>query len=337
MNRREKILASVVGGIAGVFVLGFGVRAVLIKPLKEIDKRIAVARERIGKIQNERRAYFAAEDRLKAATLRAFADTEDQASAKSGELLTKHILKSGLHEDEFTRLPLGPRKLRGAQEIGWSVQGEGPLADVVDLLFVLQESPQLHRLDGITVTEGELPGMVKVRFRYLTLVMDPAPDVQRKELAARFALDSAERHIFDGIVTRDILRPYVKPPPPPPPPAVPGLPPGTAPPKPGSPPGPETFRIVSLSEWMGQPEVHVRDLTAQKTLRYKPGEPFAGGTLVCVDYRPLPMPGNAFLRSDSRVIVRIGNEYWAIERGKTFAEKHRLAAEQLPADLAKLK
>lgn len=336
MNKREKIMAAVVGGIAAVFLVGFGVRAVLVKPLKQIDKRIAASRERIAKIQTERRAYFAAEDQMKASTLRTFADTVDQASAQSGELLTRHILRSGLHEDEFTRLPIGPRKLRGAQEIGWSVQGEGPLADVVDLLFVLQESPQLHRLDGVTVTDGEFPGLVKVRFRYLTLVIDPAPDVQRKELAAKYTLDSPQRHIFDGIVTRDILRPYIKRSPPPPP-VAPGSPPGSAPPKPGSPAGPETFRVVSLSEWMGQPEVHVRDLTAQRTARYKPGDAFAGGTLVCVDYRPLPMPGNSLLRSDSRVIVRIGTEYWAIERGKTLADKHKLAPEQLPAELAQAK
>jgi hypothetical protein len=336
MNRREKILASAVGGLIAVFALGFAVRGFVIKPLKEIDKRIAGSRERLGKIQAERRAYFTAEDRLKDATLRAFADSVDQASAKSGELLTRHILQSGLQEDEFTRLPLGPRKLRGAQEIGWSVQGEGPLPDVVDLLFVLQESPHLHRLDGVMVSQGELPGVVKVRFRYLTLVMDPAPDVQRKELANRYTLESPERHIFNGIVGRDLLRPYLKREPPPPPPGTPGTTPGTTTP-PGAAPGPETFRIVSLSEWMGQPEVHVRDLTAQKTVRFKPGEPFAGGTLVCVDYRPLPMPGNSFLRSDSRVIVRIGTEYWAIERGRTLAEKRKLTPEELPAEVAKAK
>ena len=335
MNTREKILAGIVGGIAALLLAAFGVRALLIKPLKQIDQRIATARERIAKIQAERRACFAAEDRMKTATLRTFADTVDQASAQSGELLTRHILKSGLHEDEFTRLPLGPRKLRGAQEIGWGVQGEGPLADVVDLLFMLQESPQLHRLDGVAVTDGEFPGLVKVRFRYLTLVMDPAPEVQRKELATKYALDSPQRHIFDGIVTRDILRPYIKRSPPPP--GTPGSSPGSTPAKPGSPPGPETFRIVSLSEWMGQPEVHVRDMTAQRTVRYKPGDAFAGGTLVCVDYRPFPLPGNSFLRSDSRVIVRIGAEYWAIERGKTLADKHKLTSEQLPAELAKAK
>ena len=30
-------------------------------------------------------------------------------------------------------------------------------------------------------------------------------------------------------------------------------------------PGPETCRIVALSEWKGQPEIHVRDLTQQTT------------------------------------------------------------------------
>ena len=333
MNKREKILAGIVGGLFGLFVIAFGIRAVFIKPLREIDKRIAGSRERIAKIQAERRSYFAAEDRINAVALRTFADSTDQASAKSGESLTRQILKSGLDEDEFTRLPLGPRKLRGAQEIGWMVQGEGPLADAIDLLFLLQASPELHRLDGVTLSPGEGPGLVKVRLRYLTLVIDGATDVKRKELAAKYTLESAERHIFDGIINRDLLRPYIKRQPPTPAP-------GTIPAKPGSTPtapGPESFRIVSLSEWNGQPEVHVRDATAQKTVRFKPGEAFAGGMLVCIDYRPLPMPGNSYLRSDSRVIVRINNEYWAIERGRTLAEKYKLGPTQLPAELAKAK
>ncbi len=339
MNRREKILASCIGGLVGVFVLGFGLRAIIIKPLQEIDKRSDTLRSKIDKVKGDRRSYFDAEDRMKAFTLRSFADTVDQASAKSGEMLTKLILKSGLPEDEFTRLPVGPRKLRGAQEIGWNVQGDGGLADVIDLIFSLQSAPYLQRIEGLTVSNGDVPGLVRVRFRYLTLVMDPAPEVQRKDLAAKYTLESPERHILDGIVSRDVLRPYIKRPPPPPPPAVPGTAPGSgiASGKPGVPPGPESFRVVSLSEWMGQPEIHVRDLTYQKTQRYKPGDQLAGGTIVCVDYRPLPMPGNELLRSDSRVIVKVGADYFAIERGKTLADKRRLTLSQLPSELAKAK
>src|SRR2546426_11991892 len=275
MKRREKILALAVGALIGLVLVGAGLRTLMTRPLREADRRIAVLREKLQRIRADRHAYFDAEDRLRTFALRTFADTVDQASALSGEMLTRQILKSGLQESEFTRLPVGPRKLRGANEIGWSVQGDGPLADVLDLLFLLEESPHQHRVDNLTLSAADVPGVVKVRFRYLTLVCDPSPEVDRKELRPKFSLESSERQFYNGIVTRDILRPYLKRPPPPPPAGTPPSP-GTSPQRPGSPPGPESFRIVSLSEWMGQPEIHVRDLTQQRTLRYRPGDTLAG-------------------------------------------------------------
>ena len=331
MNSREKTLVIVVGSLVAVFVFGFGIRSWFVQPLKDLDKRTAVVREKIEKIKTERRNYFAAEDRLKSLTAKTFADTVDEASAKSGEVLTKDILLSGLQESDFTRLPVGPRKIRGANEIGWNVQGDGPLDKVVNLLFTLAESPHVHRLENLTVTAGDAPGLVRVRFRYLTLVMDPAPEVVRTNLVPRVTLDSPDRRLLDEIARRDILRPYIKRPPPPGQPAPPTLA------KPGPPPGPETFRIVSLSEWQGQPEIHVRDLTYQKTLRFRPGDSLAGGTVVMVDYRPMPMPSNAMLQSYSRVIIKIGSDYWAIERGQTLADRRKLATAELPAQLVTTK
>ena len=334
MNRREKSLAVSVLGILALGAVVLGLRSVITKPVKEIEKRTAVLRDKLDKIKAEKRAFFIAEDQMRSFAVRSFADTMDQASAKSGEMLTQQILQSGLKEAEFTRLPVGPRKLRGANEIGWSVQGDGPLSNVVNLIFVLQESPWIHRIENFSVASGDGPGMVKVRFRYLTLVMDPSPEVERKELAPKLNLDSPQRRLFDGLVARDILRPYIKRPPPPPAVSTPagGRPGGS---RPGAPPGPETFRIVSLSEWLGQPEIHVRDLVNQKTIRYKPGDTLAGGTIVMVDYRELQMPGNSFLQSSSRVILTMGSEYWAIERGKTLADKHRMTPAELPAALVK--
>ena len=111
--------------------------------------------------------------------------------------------------------------------------------------------------------------------------------------------------------------------------------PGTAP-SPGTAPGPETFKIVSLSNWGGsEPEVLVFDSTAQKTLRFKPGDTWGGGVIAMVDYRMMPHPTKQ-RNSESRVILRIGAEYWAIELGQTLAEKHKLSAAQLPEQLAKL-
>ena len=132
MNQREKVLASLVLGTAVLFGGGLGIRAFISKPLLEMDKKILAARERLEKINTERRNYFAAEDRLKGHTKLAYADSVDEASALSGEVLTKLILKAGLKEGNFTRLPVGPRKMRGANEIGWNVQGDGPLPSVVN-------------------------------------------------------------------------------------------------------------------------------------------------------------------------------------------------------------
>lgn len=336
MNAREKLLAGLVLGGACLFGGALGLRAFITKPLTDLDKRILAARERLGKIQAERRSFFAAEDRLKVLGKLTFADTVDEASARSGEALTKQILQAGLDEGNFTRLPLGPRKLRGASEIGWNVQGDGSLANVVNLLFILEQSPHLLRLDGLVLSQAEKPGEVRVRFRCLTLVLDPAPDVKREMMLAKADLKSDERRAFDGIVSRDLLRPYIKRPPPPPVKGTPGSSsPSSTPATPPAPPGPETFRIVSLSEWQGQPEIHVRDLTLQKTLRYKPGDALAGGTIALVDYRAMPLPGASGLQSFSRVIVRVKDDFFAIERGQTLADMRKLELAQLPPELAK--
>ena len=222
MNPREKILAIAVGGIVVVFAGGFGLKALWTKPLKEIDKKTAVLREKLDELKAERRTYFEAEDLVKRYTQRMFADEVDQASAKSGELLTRTILQCGLPEMDFTRLPVGPRRIPGANEVGWSVQGEGKLRQVLDLLFLLQETPYLHRIDNIVVSQGESPTDVHVGFRFLTLVLAPTPVVDPIEMKAKYTLESPERLILDGIVKRDLLRPYIKRVPIP----VPGSPPG---------------------------------------------------------------------------------------------------------------
>jgi hypothetical protein len=333
VSPREKRLLLVLGSLAAALVVGLGLRAVFMRPLNELDGQISNLRRDLTKIGAERRAYFAEEDKVKTFTQHTFSDDVDKASAKSGEMLTRLILESGLPETDFTRLPVGPRKLRRASEIGWNVQGEGPLMQVVNLLFLLQESPYLHRLETVTVSPGEGAGRVRVRFRFLTLVMEPAPAIQWREPAPKYTLDSPERRILDMIVSRDILRPYIKR-------QAPSTVPGAGSAQTGVAakplPGPESLRIVSLSEWQGVPEVHVRDLVNQRTLRYQSGDPLAGGVLVMVDYRPRPFPDKPGLRSDSRVILRIGDEYWAIERGRTLADKYKLAPDQWPETLLKL-
>ncbi len=324
MNRREKVLATAVASIVGVFVLGFGIKGFFMKPLQAIDKQTAALREKLSRIETERREFFAAEDALKGITQKTFSTDLNEASARSGEMMTKQLALAGLNEADFTRLPVGPRRMRGASEIGWSIQGKGSLDRILNLVFLLQNSPYLHRMESLTLTAYEKPGEIKVRFLFLTLVIDPAPEVEPVALKPKQTLESPERLVYNGILDRDILRPYLKAPPPPAPANAPGG--GGTPAA-----GPEAMRVVSLSEWEGQPEIHVLDPSGQRTLRFKPGDVFPDqGRIVAVDYRPMPMADGSGRRSDSRVILRVGEEMYAIERGQTLAQKRKLEPGQWP-------
>ena len=91
--------------------------------------------------------------------------------------------------------------------------------------------------------------------------------------------------------------------------------------------------MVSLSEWEGKPEIHVRDMTAQKTLTYKTGDRLGEGVIATVDYRPMPRPDKPGLQSFSRLILKVDSVYWAIEQGATLADKRRLTPQEIPPDL----
>ena len=233
-EKAEKILAGVVAGIFGAILLGFGVRGFYVKPLR-IDKQTAGIRDKIEKINQERRDYFVAEDALKAITQKTFSPDSSEASARSGEMVTRQIAAAGLSEADFTRVPAGSRKLRGASEIGWSIQGKGDLTRIVNLLFLLEKSPQVHRLENVTLTSFKKPGEIRVRFVYTTLVIEPAPEVDPVDLKPKFNLESPEQLTYNSILERDILRPYMKMPPPPVNPVKPGTPGGNG----TLPPGPD--------------------------------------------------------------------------------------------------
>ncbi len=150
-------------------------------------------------------------------------------------------------------------------------------------------------------------------------------------------LAGPDRQLYAAITSRDLFRPYVKRPPEPPPPA-----PAAEKPPENPPPqekhedrGPpeQRFRVVGLPSWHGKQDVAVLDTENHQTATYKPGDALAGGTIVGVDYRPLPLPDKPDKVSSSRVIIKLGPEYWAVELGRTLAEKYRIAPDRLPAEL----
>ncbi len=326
MNRREKLLGTIVAGLLLLGIGIYGIKVLLLSPLSSIKKQTQLLNEKLRQVNDERRAFFSAEDYLKGVVQRSFGRDADVATAQAGKMLTDQILRLGLKETQFSRIPVGPRRMRGAQEVGWSVQGEGPLAKLVDLLFVLEQTPQIHRVDSLVISSSDRPGRIKARFRYLTLVVDAAPGVKPVDAPPKLTLQSPERGYYDAIVQRDLLRPYV-----PGRDATPANISQTA--TTGTPPG--MLKVVSLSEWQGIPQADVCDLTSNKITSYKLGDTFGPGQIVCVDYRTRPLPGKPGLVSYSRLVLRVGASYWAIEFGQTLADKYELTPDQYPPNLPK--
>jgi hypothetical protein len=318
MNRREKTMAAVVGAALLLFGCAYGIQTLFIAPMKELDKEIVSKREALKKLKDERNVYTLSEDYLRGLAPRSFGKDADAATAQAGKMLTEQIVSLGLQESQFSRQPAMPKRFHGAQEIGWSVQGEGPMDKMLDLLFVLEQAPQVHRIENLVLSTGEQPGRLKARFRYLTLVIENPPEGGKADLKPKYALDSPQRRFYDCISQRDLLRAYV--------------------PKPVSETAArassaDNLKVVALSQWRGAAEASICDTAHNAISVYRVGDTLDGALVAMIDYRTLPAPGKSGLLSSSRLILKIGSDYWAVEVGQTLATKYQMSAGQLPAEL----
>ena len=91
--------------------------------------------------------------------------------------------------------------------------------------------------------------------------------------------------------------------------------------------------MVGLPDWDNKHEVLVQDSASQQLRIYKAGDALGGGTVQMIDYRFLPSPANPQILSPSRVILKVGPDFWAIELGQAVTEKRRLKRDQLPPQL----
>lgn len=324
MNKRTRLLAWFAIGVAGLLVAGFVLKAVINRPLRTLDNQILQFRVRLSSLQKERQEFLKADAEVRAGAGRLFGSRAEDIEARLGALLTAQIVRVGLREADFTRIPVGRRRLPGAEELGWTIQGEGALPQLLDLLYLLQSEPRLHRIDGLALSPANEGARTRIRFRYVTLALTPAPDVKPPAGQAELSLETAGRRRYDAITQRDLFRPF-----------APEEPRKASPPdgQPAAAPDQPNFRVVSLSSWNGQPEVHLFDDRQQRVVVRRPGEGLLDGEVVLVDYRPLPVPGNAGLLSYSRLIWRQHTNYWAIEPGQTLTDRRALTLEELPPSL----
>ncbi len=340
MTRREKILVGVTGALV-VAGLGF----VLVKKsyfdalTRWDDQRVQwgndYAKLKRQNAQSENRAQS-----LRTWAARTFDTDELRASAKLGATLLALVERAGLSPEKLSVQPVRGSQVKNAyREVGRAIRVRGGLKNIVDFLYLLDAEPHLHRLDQVAITPVLKSNEVDLQVRYVTPVIDLKADgripTDRLATTAPAMLEAVARKLYEPIASRDLFRPYIQrrvtPPPPPVAVAIPER--RTRPAPPPSTPATSQFRVVGLPDWTRKQEVLVTDSTTRQIRSYQPGDTLGGGVIEVVDYRPMPSPANPNILSPSRVILKIGPDYFAVELGQELTEKRRLPDSMLPEEI----
>jgi len=340
MKWREKIVAALVGLFVLVFVGCLAVDKLLVAPAARLNARSGELRGRINRLSQENRRKSGYLKRMGELAGRTFGRNHLRASEQIRARLVKLLELSGLSSKNLSLKPLVGSRIPGAyKEIGWSIRARGKLEQVVSFLYLLGAEPHLHRLENLTFSPMLQSGEVEFHGRYATLVMEarkseqlPAGLPAASQPAGK--LNGPQHRRYELIAARDLFRPYIKQRKvtPPPRPAVARRSPKPPRQRPAATPT-KQFRVVGLPSWPGRQDVFVKDAANGKLHIYTPGESLAGGEIVMVDYRPMPLPDDPEILSGSRAILKIGGEYWAVELGQTLTQKRRLEPVSLPPQL----
>jgi hypothetical protein len=347
MNNREKALLAGLGGLALILILVLSLYTLFLWPADECRNQ---AREWEKKIEAAQ-AMKAKESQYKARLVElagnAFGDDEMVVSEQVRTTVTSLLEISGLSTQNMSLKPLlGSRVPNVYREIGWSVQIRGKLEQIVNFLYLMSKEPHLHRVENVIMSPAS-GGDLSLQVKYATLLLEAPRDNPSEKLVTNTIKDhvlspeilaSEEAHLYDVITDRDLFRPFIERRRPP---AV-----ATVAPPTGGGGSSETVRtpaartggdrIVGLPTYDGIPEIIIANTSSGKISKYKEGDALGGGKVVMVDYRLMPLPHSPDLISESRVILRIGTEYYAVELGQVLTEKRTLAPSDWPPSLPKL-
>jgi hypothetical protein len=242
--------------------------------------------------------------------------------------------------------------------MGFSVTASGSLDQVVNYLFLLDQQKFVYRIDRLSIQPDWETDRVEMSLRYATILPvqpeypkkvkehDPpviaAGKYQTGSLLGSLSAagpDGSDRSGYTALSMRNPLLRYKTRPvrvarqadPKPQRRPRPRPQPNQTRPKPQ--PARAEHKLTSLTRINGEPKIRIENLRTGQSKLYKVGDSFDGGTIARADYREMPRPDNPDLISGSRIILKKGPDYWAIERGQTFSQKRLLRRDQLPEDM----
>ena len=340
MNKREKILAAVTAGIICVIVIYTLVNGLFLSPAASLNEAISSTKESINKLSRMKTAMERNKNHLTALAAQTYGKDDDEVQTVTFSHLMAMLDRSGLTSEGKGVNAGGAKSSGDLREIAWHVVKGGKMESILNLLYMLEEDPVLHRIENLSISPRERNGPFRVEFDYvaLSLATKKGPQFTTTRPAdTKLAINmkSDRRKLYNVIPERDIFRRYIKRVDPPKTvAATPATKPKDDTPRTPGAPAPK-YRVCGLPAFRGEPEIWVVN-EIDKTgavHKYKEGEKLMGWEIVMVDYRMLPDPDKPELLSAARVIVRIDTDYWAIEGNQYVTAKRILKGPDLPLEL----
>ncbi|NLW87881.1 MAG: hypothetical protein GXY38_13520 [Planctomycetes bacterium] len=339
MNRREKMLAVSLGLLAAGFAAYGAANKLVIKPLMDLNQDARNMTSQIDALSIYALQEPVLQQRLEQAIARTLGQDILTIDGAMRERIVGLLEPSGLlgsHRDEIFNSPPPSqgRKInkQGDIEISRVINvRNAALANIVNFMHLLSSDRRIHRIEGLSLSP-QGPGKMNLSLKYTTLAIKLAGRqraTSRPAQAANYGdlLASSDRNAYEPIVARDIFRRYV---PSPTPPAI-----RHSSPIPSAAVQPPRLRLAGLPTLAGKQIVQVFNAANNQVQNYEIGQDLAGATIVAIDCRPMlrPKSGDPRYRSASRVILKIGSEFWAVELGDSIDSKHRMDEGDLPAGL----
>lgn len=338
--RQKKILFAVAGVYLAAMVLYAVVTQWFLEPARAHGLRKQQLQTEIANLIQQNGLKPRHEARYRQISKQVLPGNETEAGSYLADTLMTLLDCGHLGGKLIASRPLEPKPKFGFDELGHAMKVRGKLAYLVDLLYLLESQPFLHRLDNLMLSR-QGGGEFDLSFTYSALAVDarnkrvkPARQPTTESAPPVQNLESPERRQYDAIASRDLFRPYVK--------RVvevvrpPEIQRPEDPPQQPEPPKArrQEFFVCGLVTWDdGRQEIAIRNGSNGEVRCYKPGDRIEGAEVVMIDYRPIPRADNPRLDSPSRLILKIGQDYWAVEIERSLSDKRLMKADQLPPEL----
>jgi len=169
----KNMLLVIIGLMASLIFITKAIVPWMVNPVKEWERKATDRKNKINSLQKTQKTADLYRKRLAKLNNQGFASSQAEASASMGEHITGLIRQSGLSETAFSRRPFEPRAIvkNGPKPVGYTVNGQGSLKKVTDLIYLLQNDPHIHRVENISLSPVSGSTDVRVNFQFLSLVI----------------------------------------------------------------------------------------------------------------------------------------------------------------------